>query len=125
MKSLLNQFKAHGAPNFFAITGDLAPHGMPDDNRQLTAETSLTDLCPTKFIVMKNIIRELKSNFPNTTFTFTMGNNDHFPKNVFWQPYFDKLGAMFVEEGFMTKAQVRDTLALSLSSVWLFAAGAC
>ncbi len=108
MTSLLTHLRSHATPDFIVITGDIAPHGMPDDSYALEPDTKLTDLCPTKFLVMRRHIRELKQYFPNTTFVFTMGNNDHFPKNLFWQPYIDKLGEMFVEEGFLSKSQARD-----------------
>lgn len=35
----------------------------------------------------------------------SQGNNDHFPKNVFWPPYIKRLGDMFLETGFFTSEQ--------------------
>jgi hypothetical protein len=109
MKSLLTHLSRHNPdPDFIVITGDLAPHGFPDDAYPLSPDTQLTDLCPSKFLVMQQHIRELRRYFPRTQFAFAMGNNDHLPKNVFWRPYMEKLGDMFLDEGFLTQTQHAD-----------------
>lgn len=33
------------------------------------------------------------------------GNNDHFPKNVYWPPYIKRLAEMFLDTGFFTQTQ--------------------
>jgi hypothetical protein len=81
------------------IAGDIAPHGYPDDNFAIEKHTKLQDLCETKFLVVKHLVTDMVNSFPNTKWAFTMGNNDHFPKNTYWPPYILKLGDMFLETG--------------------------
>jgi len=51
MRSLINFLQTHNPnPDAIIITGDLAPHGYPDDNYPVQADTQLNDLCPTKYI---------------------------------------------------------------------------
>lgn len=77
----------------------------PDDKYELSADTEVDDLCATKFLITRNMIRDLVRTFPNTKWAYTMGNNDHMPKNIYWQPYINKYGKMLLEEGFFTQQQ--------------------
>jgi hypothetical protein len=51
------------------------------------------------------MIRDLVRTFPHTKWAYTMGNNDHMPKNLYWQPYMEKYANMLLEEGFFTQEQ--------------------
>eukprot|EP00123_Amoebidium_parasiticum_P010532 comp20168_c0_seq1/m.24977 comp20168_c0_seq1/g.24977 ORF comp20168_c0_seq1/g.24977 comp20168_c0_seq1/m.24977 type:complete len:558 (-) comp20168_c0_seq1:523-2196(-) len=109
LESLVAHIKSvNPDPKFIIFTGDIAPHGYPGDNEKVTAKTKLSDLCQTKLLIMRQQIRYLRTEFPNTKWVFTMGNNDHFPKNTYWQPFITALGDMFLEEGFITKDQHKD-----------------
>ena len=92
-------------PPVIVFTGDISPHGFPDDKYDLTEETDLSDLCETKFMVTRHMVRDLVSSFPGTKWAFAMGNNDHLPKNLYWQLYAEKFGKMLLEENFFTKQQ--------------------
>lgn len=92
-------------PNVIIFTGDISPHGYPDDERNIKSTTKLEDLCTSKFDVTEKMVVDLKQSFPNTKWAFTMGNNDHFPKDTYWQPYMNKLGEMFRRTGFFTEEQ--------------------
>jgi hypothetical protein len=100
-------------PRVVVFTGDLSPHGYPGDLSPLAeAEAapgdtgpSLDDMCQAKFLITRQLVRDLVQTFPRTRWAFTLGNNDHFPKNTFWQAYISKLGGMMLEEGFLTEAQ--------------------
>lgn len=97
--------KLDPSPHFIAHSGDIAPHGYPDDMSRPSANTKLSDFCMSKPIVFRHHIRQLRKAFPNTTFALAMGNNDHFPKNTYWQPYITWVANMLFEEGILTKAQ--------------------
>jgi hypothetical protein len=56
-------------------------------------------------VVTQKMVESLVGNFPDTRWAFTMGNNDHFPKDRFWLPYIAKLGDMFLSAGFFTPEQ--------------------
>lgn len=106
LHSLLHEIERQDPnPDFIVFTGDIAPHGFPDDTTKVSADTKLSDLCPTKLVIFRNHIKAFRKTLPNTKWIFTMGNNDHFPKNTFWQPYITALGDMFLEEGWITEAQ--------------------
>lgn len=106
LKSLFSHLKSQDPdPEFIVITGDIAPHGYPGDKAKVDAGTKLDDLCNTKFLIFQQQVRYFRQNFPNTKFVFTMGNNDHFPKNTYWQPYMTALGDMFLEENFINQEQ--------------------
>lgn len=92
-------------PKVIIFTGDISPHGYPDDKYDLTASTTVDDLCETKFLITRNMIRDLVRTFPDTQWAYTMGNNDHMPKDIYWQPYIEKYGHMLLEEGFFTQQQ--------------------
>src|SRR4051812_28616455 len=78
LKSLLFHLQAQDPnPDFIVITGDIAPHGMPDDTRKITANDTLASLCQTKLHVMRTMAREFRKTFPSTVYAFTMGNNDY------------------------------------------------
>ena len=83
----------------------MSPHNYPDDDFILTSDTSLNDLCMTKFFATKAIFKELVAIFPKTQWAYAPGNNDHFPKSVYWQPYIDKLGKMLLDIGFFRVKQ--------------------
>ena len=105
-KSLYTHMKSIDPdPKVIVFTGDISPHGYPDDKFNLDADTTVDDLCPTKFLITRNMIRDLVRTFPNTKWAYTMGNNDHMPKNIYWQPYMEKYGKMLLEEGFFTQQQ--------------------
>jgi hypothetical protein len=103
-------------PKVIIFTGDISPHGYPDDKYTLTADTTVDDLCETKFLITRNMIRDLVRTFPNTKWAYTMGNNDHMPKNIYWQPYIDKYGKMLLEEGFFTQQQHDQVILTALAS---------
>uniref|UniRef100_A0A6T2AYJ6 Calcineurin-like phosphoesterase domain-containing protein n=1 Tax=Eutreptiella gymnastica TaxID=73025 RepID=A0A6T2AYJ6_9EUGL len=92
-------------PRFVVMTGDLAPHGYPGDKATLTNTTTFEDLCPTKLLIMKRQAAFWKQHFPHTKLVFTLGNNDHFPKDKYWQPFITALGDVFHEEGLFTKKE--------------------
>lgn len=92
-------------PKVIVFTGDISPHGYPDDDYKLDESTTLDDLCNTKFLVTKHLVEDLVLDFPNTRWAYALGNNDHFPKDTYWQPYIDKYGDMLYETGFFTKTQ--------------------
>lgn len=92
-------------PEVIVFTGDISPHGMPDDTEKVHKDSTVDDLCETKFIVTRQMIRDLKREFPTTKWAYTLGNNDHFPKNTYWQPYITKYGEMLRETGFFTNEQ--------------------
>jgi len=92
-------------PKVIVFTGDISPHGYPDDNYKVTKETRLEDLCATKFLVTKHMVEDLVAAFPNTRWAYALGNNDHFPKNKYWQPYITQFGDMLLETGFFTPQQ--------------------
>jgi hypothetical protein len=87
------------------IAGDISPHSYPDDSRVINEYTSIKDLCLTKFYATKILLQQLVSAYPDTRWAYSIGNNDHFPKNVYWQPYIDLLGEMMLEIGFFTQQQ--------------------
>jgi hypothetical protein len=92
-------------PEFIAFTGDICPHGYPGDKYNLTPQTKIEDMCDAKFKALKMSVDVFTSTFPETKWAFTMGNNDHFPKNTYWQPWITKIGNMFLETGFFTEDQ--------------------
>lgn len=92
-------------PEVIVFTGDISPHGYPDDKYSLTEDTTTDDLCETKFLVTRQMIRDLVRAFPSTKWAYTLGNNDHMPKNIYWQPYIEKYGKMLLDEGFFTQEQ--------------------
>ncbi|CAE7448020.1 unnamed protein product, partial [Symbiodinium microadriaticum] len=92
-------------PKIIVFTGDISPHGYPDDNFKIKDDTELDDLCDTKFLVTKHLVEDLVKSFPNARWAYTLGNNDHFPKNTYWQPYIEKYGNMLLETGFFTPEQ--------------------
>ena len=92
-------------PKIIVFTGDISPHGYPDDDFEVDDDTDLGDLCNTKFLVTKHLVEDLVQSFPNTRWAYTLGNNDHFPKDVYWQPYLQKYGDMLLETGFFTSEQ--------------------
>ncbi len=72
-RSLLTHLKAQDPdPKFIVITGDIAPHGMPDDQKRITANTTLSDMCQTKLHVLRTLVRDFKKAFPNTKWVYTM-----------------------------------------------------
>ena len=101
-------------PKVIVFTGDISPHGYPDDKYTLTLDTRVSDLCETKFLVTRNMVRDLVRTFPGTKWAYTLGNNDHMPKNIYWQPYIEKYGKMLLEEGFFTQHQYDQVTCLLL-----------
>jgi hypothetical protein len=100
-KSLHQQMlRIDPSPAVVIFTGDISPHGFPDDNFTPTKTMKASDPCDTKFVVTQKMVESLVGNFPDTRWAFTMGNNDHFPKDKFWLPYIVKLGDMFLSTGF-------------------------
>lgn len=95
-------------PEVVIFTGDISPHGFPDDGFTSKMGIKLESLCDTKFLVTEKMVKDLVNSFPKTRWAFTMGNNDHFPKDTYWQPYIQKLGDMFLSTGFFTKHQYDD-----------------
>lgn len=95
-------------PEVVIFTGDISPHGYPDDGFKSEKGIQLDSLCDTKFLVTEKMVKNLVTAFPNTRWAFTMGNNDHFPKDTFWLPYVQKLGDMFLSTGFFTQQQHDD-----------------
>lgn len=87
------------------LTGDLAPHGYPQDQAPIDSATTLGDMCAAKFDITKRAVRDLVQYFPNTRWAYAIGNNDHFPKDVYWQAYVTKLADMMFEEGLYTSEQ--------------------
>lgn len=107
-KSLHEQMlRIDASPAVVIFTGDISPHGFPDDGYVPTAASTTADLCDAKFVVTEKMVQSLVGNFPDTKWAFTMGNNDHFPKDKFWLPYIKKLGDMFLSTGFFTLDQHR------------------
>jgi hypothetical protein len=50
-KSLYTHMKTFDAdPKVIVFTGDISPHGFPDDKFKLDADTTLDELCETKFL---------------------------------------------------------------------------
>jgi len=92
-------------PKFVVLTGDVAPHGYPDDLAVVNCSTKLEELCPTKLLIMRQWVQRWRAAFPRTKLVFTLGNNDHFPKNAYWQPFIDALGQMLFREGVFTQKE--------------------
>lgn len=107
-------------PKVIVFTGDISPHGYPDDKYKLKGDTTVDDLCETKFLVTRQMIRDLVRSFPNTKWAYTLGNNDHMPKNIYWQPYIDKYGKMLLDEGFFTPEQYDQVCTVDLNVVSFF-----
>jgi hypothetical protein len=103
-------------PHVIVFTGDISPHGYPDDNFKLKDSTTLADLCDTKFLVTRHMVEDLVRSFPHTRWAYAMGNNDHFPKDRYWQPYIEKYGNMLLETGFFTPQQ-HDQVTATVSSL--------
>ena len=72
-------------PPFIVFTGDIAPHGYPGDRVTVTSNSVFSDFCSTKLDIMRQATKYFVSQYPNTPYMFTMGNNDHLPKNTYWQ----------------------------------------
>lgn len=102
-------------PKVVVFTGDISPHGYPDDNFNLKDSTKLDDLCDTKFLVTRHMVEDLVRSFPDTRWAYAMGNNDHFPKDCYWQPYIEKYGDMLLSTGFFTEQQHNQVTACVIS----------
>jgi len=109
IKSLFHHMQAmEPNPPFIVFTGDIAPHGYPGDRVTVTSNSVFSDFCSTKLDIMRQATKYFVSQYPNTPYMFTMGNNDHLPKNTYWQPWIKALGDMFLEEGFIDSKQHAD-----------------
>lgn len=84
---------------------DLAPHGYPDDLVDLNAAPAPGERCDAKFNVTRRMVQDLVRAFPHSRWAFALGNNDHFPKDSYWQAYTHRLADMMLEEGFLTSGQ--------------------
>lgn len=65
----------------------------------------LRHMCEAKFLITKQLVKELVKTFPHTRWAFTLGNNDYFPKDRYWQDYIKKMSDMMHDEGFLTAEQ--------------------
>jgi hypothetical protein len=110
-------FVDHGFLIFFNLTGDMSPHSYPDDSFAVNEHTTLDELCLTKFYVTKLLFQQLVETFPDTQWAYAIGNNDHFPKNVYWQPYINMLGKMLLDIGFFRQQQYEQFVSFGCSFV--------
>lgn len=62
-------------------------------------------MCLTKFFATKIVLEQLVTTFPDTQWAYALGNNDLFPKNIYWRPYVELLGDMMMGIGFLNKQQ--------------------